>query len=375
MKKAQVKKLVQNVVTCELKHPNDLPEDAEEYDYLWRPVHEPAYTGTEDYTNDVRRLVFRSTVDFRLDEDNEFVSPVTRQQYYAYQCTNQMHRCMQTCWKYGHSTDDDDRKCRFHYPIPTERSCRDDCTIYTLYDDKKRKQTKINAPRNNGWVNPLPVRPLLVFANQGNMDIQYISNANGAVEYTCGYISKNDEPDQKMLINMFVKKLASAILRSDTGDATRRQQLNAAGNAIAASHRVGTVQCTYTMLNLPFVIKSRSVLTMSPRPTSILTKNIITDLKQLQQMNPGDSTVSTSARSHAGRRLAYHLLCQAQYKKYGVCNVSFYTVLSTYAVSKPQRRNKDGTMKAALQVPLLETNEYGKYFLYIFCCNVVYRYM
>ena len=314
-------------------------------------------------------------MDFRLDEQNEFVCPVTRQHYYEYQCTNQMHRCMETCWKYSYKTDDDDeRKCRFHYPVPTERSSCDDCTIYTLYDNKKRKQTKINAPRNNGWVNPLPVHPLLVFANQGNMDIQYISNANGAVEYTCGYISKNEVPDQKMLINMFVKKLAGAILRSDVGDATRRQQLNAAGNAIAASQRVGTVQCAYTLLNLPFVIKSRSVQTISPLPTSALTKSIVTDMKQLQQMNPGDSTVSTSARSHAGRRLAYHLLCRNQYNKYGTCNVSQFTVLSTYAITKPKRRKKDGTAKPILDVPLLETNEFGKYAykyaVYYNCCDI-----
>lgn len=347
---------MQNVITCKLKHPPNLPPSADEFDYLYRPEHKPTYTGVEDYTNDIRRLMFRPTMDFRLDEHNEFVSPVTRQHYYEYQCTNQMHRCMETCWKYSYKTDDDDeRECRFHYPISTERSNCDDCTIYTLYDDKKRKQTRINAPRNNGWVNPLPVHPLLVFANQGNMDIQYISNANGAVEYTCGYISKNEAPDQKVLINLFVKKLAGAILRSDTEDATRRQQLTAAGNAIAASQRVGT------LLNLPFVIKSRTVQTISPLPTSVLTKTIVTDMKQLQQMNPGDSTVSTSARSHAGRRLAYHLLCQTQYKKYGVCNVSLFTVLSTYALSKPKRRKKDGTAKAVQEPPLLETNEYGKY--------------
>lgn len=359
--------LVQNTVTCKLKHPVNLPKSADEHDYLYRPEHEPAYTGVEDYTNDIRRLVFRPTMDFRLDENNEFVSPLTRQQYYEYQLTNQMHRCMETCWKYGYGTDDD-RTCRFHYPISTERSSPDHCTIYTLYDTKKRKQTKINAPRDNGWVNPLPVHPLLVFANQGNMDIQYISNANGAVEYTCGYISKNDEPDQKMLINMFVKKLANAILHSDCGDPTRRQQLLAAGNAIAASQRVGTVQCAYTLLNLPFVIKSRPVYTISPLPTATLTRSIVTDMKQLQDMNPGDSTVSTSARSHAGRRLAYHLLCRAQYKHYGTCNVSLFTVLSTYALSKPQRRTKNGTAKAMQQVALLETNEHGK----SFCCNIYY---
>jgi len=362
-----VMNLVKRTVTAELKHSANLSDTADEYDYLWRPVHEPAYTGIEDYTNDIRRLVFRPTMDFRLDENNEFLCPVTRQQYYAYQCTNQMHTCMETCWKYNYSTDGE-KHCRFHYPISTERSSSDQSTIYSLYDSKKRKQTKINAPRNNGWVNPLPTHPLVVFANQGNMDLQYISNANGAVEYTCGYISKQDEPDEKMLINLFVKKLAHAILHSNTGDATKRQQLCAAGNAIAASQQVGTVQCAYVLLNLPFVIKSRIVSTISPQPTAVLTKNIITDMRQLEQMNPGDSAVSTSARSHAGRRLAYHLLCEKQYSKYGMCNVSLFTIVSTYAITKPQRCKKDGTVKPVHDVPFLEINDFGKYTLLITYC-------
>lgn len=305
--------------------------------------------------------MFRPNMDFRLDENNEFVSPETRYQYYRYQITNQIHRCTGSCEKYEYKRTGE---CRFHYPIPEEHSCSTDSTTYQLYDKKKRMQTRINPPRNNGWLNPLPVHPLLVFANQGNMDIQYISNVHGAVEYTCGYISKNEEPDERTLINVFAKKLAQAILRSETGNATTRQQLRSAGAAFAASQQVGTVQCVYTLLKLPFVKLSRPVYTISPAPTAKLTKNIVTDIQQLQEMNPNDSTVSTSVKSHAGRRLAYYSLCQQQYNKFGICSISLYTMLSNYALSKPQRISRNGTPIATIEPKLLETNALGTYHIY-----------
>lgn len=360
--------LVKSTVTSCLQYPDDM-EDEDEKDYFWRPI--PSQAAEEDYENDVRRLLFPPEMDFRLDENNEFISTVTKLHYYRYQCTNQMHRCMDTCWKYNYYADEESRKCRFHYPVPQERSDPNECCIYSLYDSKKRKQTKINAPRNNGWVNPLPTHPLMVFANQANMDLQYISNASGAVEYTCGYISKEDQPDQKVLINIFTKKLAQAVLRSDNEDATHRQQLDAAGTAIAGSQHLGTVQCAYTMLKLPYVLLSRPVYTISPSPTQKLTKNIVTDMKQLAEMNPKDSTVSTSAKSHAGRRYAYHLLCQQQYEKYGVCNISLSCIVATYAISKPKRIRKDGTAVALIEPKLLTTDEYGR-FIFNILSTIIY---
>lgn len=366
-----VQELVKNTVTCCLKYPKNDDGSVQEKDYLFRPMvvtadpADPA-SAMEDYEHDVRRLLFPLEQDFRLDENNEFVSSATREQYYQFQLANQMHTCMDTCWKYSYTTDGD-RKCRFHYPVPPDRANASACTIFTLYDNKNRKQTKINAPRNNGWVNPLPVRPLLVFANQGNMDLQYISNASGAVEYTCGYISKDEQPDHQTLINIFAKKLAVAIENSEVGDATQRQQLRAAGTAIAASQQVGAVQCVYVMLKLPFVQLSRQVATISSVPTKRLSKNIITDMKQLQLMNPGDSTVSTSAKSHIGRRLSYSLLCQQQYKAFGECRISLFAVVSTYALSKPKRtrcRNGKKIASATIIHPkLLTVDANGKFLL------------
>lgn len=351
-----VRKLVSDTVTSCLKYPLSEKEVMEE-DYLYRPVDD----GVEDYVNDVRRLLFRPDQDFRLDVNNEFISNSTRERYYQYQLANQMHTCMETCWKYSYSSDGD-KKCRFHYPVPPERCSPTLCKIFSLCDGKKRKQTKINAPRNNGWVNPLPVHPLLVFANQGNMDLQYVSNAGGAVEYTCGYISKDDEPDQKMLINIFAKKLAYAIEHSDIGDPTLRQQLTAAGTAIAASQQVGAVQCCYMMLKQDFVKLSRPVYTISSLPTARLTKNIVTDMRQLQHMNPGDSTISTSAKSHAGRCLAYYLLCQQQYKQYQCCHISLNTAIATYTVSKPKKKKtaKGKGAAKAITPALLTVDSNGK---------------
>lgn len=361
-----VRELVRNTVTSVLQHSTEVGENADERDYFWRPVHLPPSKAVEDYVNDVRRLMFPASTDFRLDANNEFIDAATKYQYYRYQCTNQMHNCTHSCWKYPRYDSSEEKECRFHYPVQEDLSSGIDATIYTVYDSRKRTQTKVNPPRNNGWLNPLTVHPLPVFANQGNMDIQYISNIHGAVEYTCGYISKNDEPDKQMLINIFAKKLAQAILRSDTGDPTRRQQLRAAGNAIVASQQVGTVQCVYTLLKLPFVQLSRDVYTISAVPIATISKNIVTDLRQLEHMDPGDSTLSTSARSHAGRRLAYHLLCQNQYKQFGACKVSLFTTVSNYAISKPQRIYKNGTIAKIFPPKLIESNDHGEYIAHFY---------
>lgn len=357
-----VRNLVQKTVTCNLQYPADLPECADERDYHWRPMHLIKGIVEDDYTTDIRRLLFSPTMDFRLDENNNFVSELTQHQYFQFQCANQMHKCMHTCWKHNYYGE---KSCRFHYPVHEDISCETESMIYTVCDKRKRQHTKVNPPRNNGWLNPLPTHPLMVFANQGNMDVQYISNVSGAVEYTCGYISKEDKPDEQILINMFAKKLAQAIARSETKDATQREQLRAAGMAFASSQQVGAVQCVYTLLKLPFVQLSRTVQTISPSPTVDLTKNIITDMEQLEQMDPGDSAVSTTAQCHVGRRLAYHLLCQQQYRKYGSCEVSLHTVLSTYALSTPRRIKRDGTPAVTIEAKLLHVDENGKsHFVY-----------
>lgn len=356
-RKLLVRNLVRKTITCNLQYPVDMPDSADERDYLYRPAHLMKGTTEEDYTSDVRRLLFVPTMDFRLNSNNEFMCPVTQHQYFQFQCANQMHKCMHTCWKHNYYGE---KSCRFHYPVPEDISSKDESKIYTVRDKKKRLHTKVNPPRNNGWLNPLPTHPLLVFANQGNMDIQYISNVSGAVEYTCGYISKEDKPDEQTLINMFAKKLAQAIERSETGDPTQRDQLRAAGMALASSQQVGAVQCVYTLLKLPFVQLSRTVQTISPTPTSDLTKHIITDMEQLQQMDPSDSAVSTTAQCHVGRRLAYCLLCQQQYQKYGSCNVSLHTIQSSYALSTPQRTKRNGMLAATVEAKFLQVDNDGK---------------
>jgi len=353
-----VRELVRKTITCNLQYSDDTSVSADERDYFWRPEYLVTGRTEEDYGNDVRRLMFSPTMDFRLDSNNNFVCPITKQQYFQFQCANQMHKCMHTCWKHNYF---DEKSCRFHYPVNEDISSESEAMLYTVCDKKKRLHTKVNPPRNNGWLNPLPTHPLLVFANHGNMDIQYISNVNGAVEYTCGYISKNEEPDEQMLINLFAKKLAQAIARSETGDIRQREKLRAAGMAFVSSQQVGTVQCVYTLLKLPFVQLSRTVITVSPVPTAQLTKNIITDMEELQQMDPTDSAVSTSVQSHAGRRFAYHLLCQQQYAQFGSCEVSLHTILSTFAISKPQRIKRDGSPAATVEAKFLSTDKDGKY--------------
>jgi hypothetical protein len=334
-----VKKLVKMTLTSCLQYNKDTATDLEtEYMHNAETSDTPGSKIPEDYENDIRRAMFKPTVDFSVNnETGEILDASTKRGYYAYQLANQMHTCCKTCWKYGLGRTKKD--CRFHYPVLKDTVSADDCTIVRSVDKKSRKHVKILPPRNNGWVNPLPTHPLVVYANQGNMDVQYISNVHGAVEYTCSYISKAEAPDEKLMVNLFVRKLA--ILLSDSTDShsvSKRDELRAAGLAVVKSQHVGAVQCCYTMLGLKYVTLSRRVLTISSLPTAELSRNVITDLKELEYLRPGETALSEEPTSHFGRRLAYYRLCVQQWNDYKECNVSLFTVVSTYAITKPKTK-------------------------------------
>lgn len=163
---AAVKKLVDEMLTCCF----DDPDDENDKDYGWHPEtsDSPKVNIPEIYAEDVRREMFSSGMDFRLDENHKMVSEVTRRKFYQFQLRNQVHFCTHTCWKHKHSTQRG-KVCRFHYPIPQESVSAVTSTIAHSLDWRNRKQVKILPPRNNAWLNALPKHPLLVFAAQGNM--------------------------------------------------------------------------------------------------------------------------------------------------------------------------------------------------------------
>jgi len=323
---AALKKLVDELLTCCF----DDPDDENVKDYGWHPEtsDSPKVNIPEIYAEDVRREMFSSAMDFRLDENHKMVSEVTRRKFYQFQLRNQVHFCTHTCWKHKHSGQRG-KVCRFHYPVPQESVSALTSTIAHSLDWRNRKQVKILPPRNNAWLNALPKHPLLVFAAQGNIDVQYVSNAIGALEYTTSYIGKPEEPDRKESLSLFVKKLSYVLARKE-GNISNRDQFRAAGQSIVASQRVGAVQCCYVLLKLPLVIKSRTVFTVNPLPQGQLNKVLVSDMGRLQSMDDEESAIVKGPNSQLGRRAAYAALCKHQYAEHGSCNISLFQMLSLY---------------------------------------------
>ena len=307
----------------------DFPDGVDKQEYDWHPANSdsPKSGIPEDFPADVRRELFTESVDFRMGKDNKPVCPDTRRKFYQFQLANQVHFCTPTCFKYkvaGRA-----KVCRFKYPVVRPRASASTSTIEKSLDYKRRKHYKILPPRNNAWVNPLPKRPLVVFASQGNVDAQYISNAVGAVEYATSYIGKAEQPDFKETLSLFVKKL-TYLLSKNEGKISNRSQMRAAGTAIIGSQRVGAVQCCYSLLKLPFVILSRQVVTVNPLPEGQLNKVLASNVEILEGKDPDESAVLAGPRSQTGRRAAYAALCKQQIAEHNECNISFFQLMSLY---------------------------------------------
>jgi hypothetical protein len=116
--------------------------------------------------------------------------------------------------------------------------------------------------RNNAFLNGTIVNPLLTIAHGGNHDIQYIGNTVGAAEYVASYASKAEEPDKKLMANIYAKKIAYIVETS--AYATDRQRLYSVGTAILGSSPVGCVQACYVLLGLKIVKSSRNVVNVNP---------------------------------------------------------------------------------------------------------------
>ena len=224
-----------------------------ESEYNWTPL--------RDYFKDVShpcRLPFDSTWNFDRGVHGAILDEKVQRHFRDLQIATQFHRCCFTCFKYCYKHD---QMCRFGFPWKSEE-CILEPIIRKDRDKKNRIRISVLPERNNANLNGTIYDLLLNIAHGCNHDIQYIGNSVGAAEYVASYASKPDEPDKKMMGNIYAKKFAHLeTLNSAVSD---RQRLYAVGSAILGSSPVGSVQACYSLLGLKAVKSSRQVVNVNP---------------------------------------------------------------------------------------------------------------
>jgi hypothetical protein len=96
-------------------------------------------------------------------------------------------------------------------------------------------------------------------------------NAHGAAEYSAGYASKAEAPDQKKLHKIFVKAISNLYERSP--NVTDCQRLSAAAHSVIGSTQVGSVQAIYFILDQKLVQSSRQVINVNPIKSKLIATN------------------------------------------------------------------------------------------------------
>jgi hypothetical protein len=257
----KVKNLIKKTVSAMLVdkvHLGEVGSDVEtsireEKEYNWNPY--------RDYLQDKShpcRLPFNSSWDYTRNAAGEFSDVNVQNQYRGLQIGNQFHDCCTTCYKYCYGQQ---KTCRFGFPKQSDETLLQPC-IQKERDKKNRIRINVLPQRNNANLNGTAFDPLFVIAHGGNHDLQYIGNSVGAAEYVASYASKSEEPDKKLMSNLYAKKIA--YLESLNTHVTDREKLNAVGNAILGSSQVGSVQACYSLLGLKFVKSSRQVVNLNP---------------------------------------------------------------------------------------------------------------
>jgi hypothetical protein len=257
----KVKSLIKKTVSAMLVdsvHSGEVGSDVmtrkrEEKLYNWNPY--------RDYLQDRNhpcRLPFNSSWNYTRNEAGEFSDINVQNHYRGLQIGNQFHDCCTTCYKYCSGQQ---KICRFGFPKPPDDTMLEPC-IRKDRDKKNRIRINVLPQRNNANLNGTVCDPLFVIAHGGNHDLQYIGNSVGAAEYVASYASKSEEPDKKLMSNLYAKKIS--YLESLNTHVTDREKLNAVGNAILGSSQVGSVQACYSLLGLGFVKSSRRVVNLNP---------------------------------------------------------------------------------------------------------------
>ena len=76
----------------------------------------------------------------------------------------------------------------------------------------------------------------------------------------------------------------------------------------------------------------------------------------IRKLADTDSAIESGPNSNLGRRCAYEILvCQQRTTYNGVCNVSYYSLLTSYSISV-ENSNKNSNLKCP---PLLVLDKYG----------------
>lgn len=242
----------------------------EEDEFNWNP--------SRDYFNDGThpcRATFNSSWNYERSDDGIFADVDVQRHYRRLQIATQFHRCCFTCFKYCSKHD---AVCRFGFPwISSE--CVFEPIIRKDRDKKSRIRISVLPQRNNANLNGTLYNPLLTIAHGGNHDIQYIGNSVGAAEYVASYASKAEEPDKKLMANIYAKKISYLI--DSNSSVSDRQRLYAVGSAILGSSPVGSVQACYVLLGLKVVRSSRQVTNVNPLHRKFLTSMFIFSLSHV----------------------------------------------------------------------------------------------
>ena len=243
-----------------------------EEQFDWVPPKDP-YTDATD----PRRKRFnclKPNWDYTQNSDGSFKCNALQAHYRRLQIATQMHRCGFSCWKYNRKGN---KECRYNYPYKVSDVSSQYCVICTDRDKKHRIRVRALPPRNNGSLNPSPRHVAIHVLHGGNLDIQYISNMRGAVEYCACYVSKNDEADARQIAKIVIKKFSALIER---GDFTKKSRMKAVANTIIDCTKIGAPQACYFLLQLKIVKSSRSVIPVNTlnrsdinRPLRVFCKN------------------------------------------------------------------------------------------------------
>ena len=317
-------------------YPGEIIQTAEdETSYDWHPpmqyFPDPVDPRRDSFLDDL------SHNDFNISEDMEFTSIETQRAYRRSQLGNNIHHCCFTCFKYNPHWWKQPI-CRFCYMVEKKENCETQVTVVEQKVTKKRKRTRkrIQPPRNNGWLNVHIKSPLVVLGHGGNMDCQRIDNISGAAEYCASYNTKQDEPDHRVIDNLYASKLAKLRLR---GEAIEFQaHLRAAATAVISAQHIGTVQACYTLLKLPFVQSSRKVININCKKRRYMAKSVVFKKKELDQLDPTLSAELKGINSSAGLRDAYSLFVSQQRSlatnEEKKCNVSMFSLYSSFSLNE-----------------------------------------
>ena len=238
---------------------NQNQAELDETDFLWNPSRE--YFRDKDHPC---RVPFDAYLNYERSIDGVFADVNVQRQYRKLQIATQFHRCCFTCFKYCFAHN---QVCRFGFPWVSE-GCIYEPIIRRDRDKKSRIRVSVLPQRNNANLNGTLHSALISIAHGGNHDIQYIGNSVGAAEYVASYASKAEEPDKKMMANIYAKKIKYIVDTSSV--VTDRQRLYAVGCAILGSSPVGAVQACYTLLGLKIVKSSRAVINLNPLHRKLL---------------------------------------------------------------------------------------------------------